>query len=475
MTDGERRQNQEAFAEESIDTIVATVAFGMGIDKSNVRYVIHTGMPKSLENYQQESGRAGRDSLEAECVLFYSLSEFMRWKKNIEDGSDAGAEAAMRSLQAMVDYSTGVSCRHRSLVQYFGEDFKLDSCGACDVCLQELDEVEDALIVGQKILSSVVRQGERFGSEYTSLVLKGSRDKRVVANGHDGLSTWGILADESQSSIRDWIGQLVSQDFLVRVGEFGTLAVTPRGRELLRGNVTPKLLRAAETTTRQKKRSTKLTASWEGVDRELFDDLRILRHDLAAEASVPAYVVFTDETLRELSRFRPSTVETMIRIKGVGEKRLATYGEPFLDAIRKYCEQSGVEFDAWLDGADSVRGSATSRPRADASSVEPGSRSVKPRAFDLFREGTPLEAVQAETDRAMSTIVGYLSEFIQLEGLTDPTPWIDETSFDRIRLATREAGTERLKPIYEVFEGEISYDTIRIALACLKNEEALSE
>jgi ATP-dependent DNA helicase RecQ len=471
----DRQQNQEAFAEESIDTIVATVAFGMGIDKSNVRYVIHTGMPKSLENYQQESGRAGRDSLEAECVLFYSLSEFMRWKKNIEDGSEAGASAAMHSLQAMVDYSTGVSCRHRSLVQYFGEEFKLDSCGACDVCLQELDDVEDALIVGQKILSSVVRQGERFGSEYTSLVLKGSRDKRVVGNGHDELSTWGILAQEAQSSIRDWIGQLVSQDFLVRVGEFGTLAVTPRGRELLRGNVTPKLLRAAETTTRQKKRTKKLTASWEGVDRELFDDLRILRHDLAAEAGVPAYVVFTDETLRELSRFRPSTLDTMIRIKGVGEKRLATYGEPFLDEILKYSESSGVKLDAWPEGDESARPSASSRPRADSSSVEPGSRSVKPRAFDMFREGTPLETVQAETDRAMSTVLGYLGEFIQLEGLTDPTPWIEEEAYGQVREASRETGTELLKPIYEVLEGEVSYDTIRIALACLRNEEALAD
>jgi len=345
MSDEDRRRNQDAFQEEAIDTIVATVAFGMGIDKSNVRYVIHSGMPKSLENYQQESGRAGRDSLEAECVLFYSLSDFMRWRNSIERESESGAEAAMSSLQAMVDYASGVSCRHRSLVQYFGQNFAQDSCGACDVCLQELDEVDEPLIVGQKILSSVVRQGERFGSEYTALVLKGSREKRIVENRHDELSTWGLLSEESQSVIRDWIGQLISQDFLARIGEYGVLAVTPRGRELLRGDTVPRLLRAADTGTRQKKRTKKLAASWEGVDRELFDGLRELRHELATRAGVPAYVVFTDETLRDMSRLRPTTLDSMSRIRGIGEKRLTTYGEEFLTAVLTYCEQAGVESD----------------------------------------------------------------------------------------------------------------------------------
>lgn len=482
MTDEQRRLNQEAFAEESIDTIVATVAFGMGIDKSNVRYVIHTGMPKSLENYQQESGRAGRDSLEAECVLFYSMSDFMRWKKNVEDGSEENAEASQRSLHAMVDYATGVSCRHRSLLQYFGQDFGLESCGACDVCLQELDEVEDPLIVGQKILSSVVRQRERFGAEYTSLVLKGSRDRRVIANGHDKLSTWGILAEESQSSIRDWIGQLVSQDFLARVGEFGTLAVTPRGRELLRGKVTPKLLRAAETTTRQTRRTSKLTASWEGVDRQLFDRLRSLRHDLATQQGVPAYVVFTDETLRELSRKRPQSLESLRTIKGVGEKRLATYGEEFLAAICEYSADAGAESAESADAQNVASTVAESAESTDAQNVsstaatnDSKSRSAKPRAFDLFRDGATLEAVRTETDRAMTTILGYLSEFIQVEGLTDPTPWIDESDYDRIRHATQDTGLEKLKPIYKVLEGEISYETIRIALACLRNEVALAD
>jgi ATP-dependent DNA helicase RecQ len=474
MSDEDRRQNQEAFKAESIDTIIATVAFGMGIDKSNVRYVIHAGMPSSLENYQQESGRAGRDSLEAECVLFYSMGDYARWKQNVEN-STGNIEAMRKSLRAMVDYSTGVVCRHRSLVQYFGQTYEAESCNACDVCLGELDLVEDALIVGQKILSSVIRQGQNFGSEYTALVLKGSSDQKVVRNGHNRLSTWGLLKDESQQAVRDWIEQLVSQDFLERVQKtgmqgntFSILGVTPHGRELLKGEVTPRLMRAAETKKRESKRAERLAVSWEGVDRELFDELRILRHDIAVDASVPAYVVFTDESLRGLARVRPSSLEGMRDIRGIGEKKLADYGETFLNRILEHSQASELPLDNWP---------ASTSP--DERPVTPGrpatvARSAKPRSMEMFREGASIKAVADETGRAESTVGGYLVEFIQAEGIVDPTGWVDPADFDRVSAAAGKFGTERLKPIYESFEGKISYDTIRIAIECLRNQSASS-
>ncbi len=339
----ERSQNQEAFIQESCDTIVATVAFGMGIDKSNVRYVIHCGMPKSLENYQQESGRAGRDGLDADCVMFYSMGDYYRWKANIEEGAKKNRDSSFRTLRAMVDYCTGIRCRHRSLVEYFGQEFATDSCGACDVCSGELDVVDGAQVIGQKILSSIVRRGQRYGGEYTAMVLKGSRDKRVRSNGHDRLTTYGILEDQPVQTIRDWIEQLVSQGFLIREGEYSVLALGTRGGELLRGEVAPTLLKGSDSQTKLSKRVTRQTTSWEGVDRNFFDELRTLRHDLAAQASVPAYIVFTDETLRQFARIKPTTLADMRTVHGVGDKRLADYGEAFLVCITNYTGQSASD------------------------------------------------------------------------------------------------------------------------------------
>ena len=348
MSDDERRKNQESFIEERCDIIVATVAFGMGIDKSNVRFVIHYGMPKALENYQQESGRSGRDGLEAECCLLYSGSEMIRWKKMIEESPPGPArEAAFQSLEAMTRFATGATCRHKSLVNYFGQDLpaeQAESCGACDVCLGQLDLVDDSLIVGQKILSSVFRQEQRFGSEYTTMVLKGSKEQRVLQNGHDQLSTYGLLADVAQKTIRDWIEQLVGQSFLKKEGEYNLLKITDDGWKLLRGELTPKLLKPA-APTKEKRKAAVIADSWDGVDRGLFDSLRELRRMKAGAMSVPAYIVFSDTTLRDMARRRPTTIVGFHSVKGVGEKKLADFGQEFITRIIDYCRKHGVETD----------------------------------------------------------------------------------------------------------------------------------
>ena len=331
MTDEERRDNQDAFIGERVDTIVATVAFGMGIDKSNVRYVIHAAMPKSLEGYQQETGRAGRDGLEAECCLLYTGGDYGRWRA-ILDGSDSEpTEGAWQSLQAMQDFAGGVVCRHVALVEYFGQSLDSDNCGACDVCLGELDQVEDPLVIGQKILSSVIRQEQRFGADYTVKVLRGSSEQRILDNRHDQLSTYGLLADEDVRAVRGWVEQLVAQGFLAKVGEYNVLILTESGRQLLAGEVTPRLLKPARVARARKSRAH--DDSWEGVDRDLFERLRELRRELADEKSVPAYVVFGDASLRDMARQRPATPAEFLEVHGVGQKKAADYGEVFLAAI----------------------------------------------------------------------------------------------------------------------------------------------
>jgi ATP-dependent DNA helicase RecQ len=344
MADEEREKSQQAFIDEEVDIVVATVAFGMGIDKSNVRYVIHAAMPKSLEHYQQESGRAGRDNLEAECFLFYSGADYLIWKRILEESEPQTLEIGTAKLGQMYRYCSGVACRHRTILAYFGQSLGKENCEACDICLGDVEGVPDALVVAQKILSSVIRQGERFGADYTAGVLVGSREDRVLANRHDQLSTYGLLKDATRSIVRDWIEQLAEQECIARVGEYGVLKVTDKGRRVLKGIDQPLLLEAPKKKAAPKPVIEK--DSWAGVDRELFEELRSLRRKLAQKKAVPAYIVFSDATLRDLARKRPQTPEAMLRVSGIGLKKLDQYGEQVLFEIRRYCSAKPAGVDS---------------------------------------------------------------------------------------------------------------------------------
>jgi len=338
MTPAQRRKTQEAFANERLDVVAATVAFGMGIDRGNVRCVVHATIPKSVEHYQQETGRAGRDGLEAECVLFYSVADVLRWESLIEKSAEEAEapphfiEAQKELLDQMRRLCAAPQCRHRALSEYFGQKYLESNCEACDFCLDEIEGVEDATVNAQKILSCVARVEQRFGVTHVVEVLRGGETDLIQSFGHDHLSTHGLLRDVPKKTLVNWVYQLVDQGLLQRTpGDRPLLKLTQTSWEVMRGEREVKLMQ----TAKQVRAATRAAAeSWEGVDESLFEALRKLRRELAEERGVPPYVIFNDAALRDMARRRPTTREEFLAVHGVGKTKLRQFGDRFIEEIK---------------------------------------------------------------------------------------------------------------------------------------------
>ena len=443
LTADVRRAAQERFLREDGTIVVATVAFGMGIDKPDVRFVAHLNLPKTVEAYYQETGRAGRDGEPADAWMAYGLNDIVTLRQWIEqsEGSDAYKQVQRRKLDQLVGLCEITTCRRQSLLAYFGET-RAEPCGNCDNCLTP-PETRDATEAARKALSAVFRTGERFGVGYLVDVLTGKADERVVRNGHDRLGVFGLGRDLDGADWRSLFRQLVAAGHLAGDSEgHGGLVLTARARPLLRGEETFRMRRMPVTAGTKSKTRRSGAAPVAPEDREIFDGLRSLRAELAAAGNVPPYVVFHDRTLAELAARRPKTLADLAGITGLGERKIARYGAAILERL----------------------GAGPRHPKLQNRL----SRTVN-ETLALHLDGHDAEEIARRRGIEVSTIFGHLAEAVEA-GIVEARDvlGLDEADIDEIlevfdRLGTLDSG--KIGPAHSALDGRYCHGQLKCLMA----------
>jgi len=444
-----RQETQEKFIRDQVPIIVATIAFGMGINKPDIRLVVHHDLPKTLEGYYQETGRAGRDGLPSECVLFFSYSDKIKQDFFIDQiVDDAQRETARQKLAQILRFAEIQSCRRKFLLEYFGERWDQANCGGCDVCLTPREEF-DATEISQKILSGVIRTGERFGANHVIDVLRGSDTKRVGTLGHDKLTVYGIARDFSADELKQLVRSLTERGLLAVDGtDRPTLSVTPAGRSFLKCRENLRLTRPNVSHGHGPAHPD----SAQAYDQELFDKLRALRKRLADERKVPPYVIFQDTVLREMATLFPLSPENFGRINGVGARKLADLGDQFLAVIRPYAEAKGLPDRT-----------ANATPRERRVSVRRLGATIY-ETKKLLQQGLSVAEMSERRGLAWNTITNHLErlvmagEPIDIDHLLPPPKRVA-----KIRSAFLQAESALLAPVRELLGEEFSYQELRLA------------
>ncbi len=450
-----RARHQERFLREEGVVMAATVAFGMGIDKPGVRFVAHLDLPKSLEGYYQETGRAGRDGLPATALMTYGLSDVVAMRRML--AGSAAPEAVRRvegqKLDALLAYAETAGCRRQALLRYFGEEYS-QPCGNCDTCLSPA-QTWDATVAAQKLLSAAVRTGNRFGAGHLIEVLLGKAGGRISALGHDQLSVFGVGTDLSDKRWRSVTRQLVALGYLeTDPAGHGSLMVTPRARPLLKGEETLQLRqdedRPGQGSGRQSRRPS--AAPLAPQDEGLFGELRALRLELAREQGVPPYVIFHDATLKAMAEGRPQTLGALGNVSGVGQGKLARYGERFLKVLAGHAPEGP-------------------RPTPHIPHPTASKEDTATATLDLLRAGLSVPEIAARRSLKTTTVSGHLADLVRAGELTaQEATGLTDADLGRIEGAYHMLPNDlrgKLKPLREALDDRYGYDELRVVHASL--------